>query len=136
MVIKLMAHVLTSSVRLKKLYFLSKLILCFILEFFELFKGFRLMFHQIDISIPTQIISEGNEVLITPLAVVLIGPHTSLCTSPNKSDALSQLFAKGVLVILPSRQDSHVLNDSKSNEVRIPSSWSFFMRFQLIWPSR
>src|SRR3954463_9022531 len=65
MVIKLMAHVLASSVRPKKLYFLAELILCFILEFFELFKGFLLMFHQIDISIPTQIISEGNEVLIT-----------------------------------------------------------------------
>src|SRR3954467_4316427 len=45
MVIKLMAHVLASSVRPKKLYFLAELILCFILEFFELFKGFRLMFH-------------------------------------------------------------------------------------------
>src|SRR3954462_5653630 len=65
MVIKLMAHVLASSVRPKKLYFLAELILCFILEFFELFKGFRLMFHQVDISIPTQIISKGNEVLIT-----------------------------------------------------------------------
>src|SRR4051812_3119562 len=65
MVIKLMAHVLASSVRTKKLYFLAELILCFILEFFELFKGLRLMFHQVDISIPTQIISEGNEVLIT-----------------------------------------------------------------------
>src|SRR4051812_25440076 len=65
MVIKLMAHVLASSVQPKKLYFLAELILCLILEFFELFKGFRLMFHQVDMSLPTQIISEGNEVLIT-----------------------------------------------------------------------
>ena len=39
---------------------------------------------------------------------------------------------KGVLVIFPSRQDSHVSNDSKSNEFRIPSSWSFFIRFSLM----
>ena len=45
MVIKLMAHVLASTVRPQKLYFLAELILYLILEFLELFKGFRLVFH-------------------------------------------------------------------------------------------
>jgi len=66
-----------------------------------------------------------------PLAIELIGPYTSVCMSSSKSDALSGKPVNGVLVILPSKQASHVSYDSKSNEVRSPSEWSF-MRFSLI----
>ena len=47
-----------------------------------------------------------------PLAVELNGLHTSECIRPNKSLALSLYPVKGVLVIFPNKQDSHVSNDS------------------------
>ena len=47
-----------------------------------------------------------------PLAVELDGPHTSECIRPNNSLALSLCQVKGVLVIFPNKQDSHVSNDS------------------------
>ena len=62
MIIKLLAHVLTSMIRLQKLYSLAELIL--ILKLFELFKSFRLVPHQIDISISTQVVGKSHEVLI------------------------------------------------------------------------
>jgi hypothetical protein len=39
------------------------MILHFILELFELFKGFCLVPHQIDIAVSTQVIDKGNKVL-------------------------------------------------------------------------
>ena len=36
----------------------------FTLKFFELFKCFRILFHQVDIPIPTQIICEGQKIMI------------------------------------------------------------------------
>jgi len=39
------------------------MILHFILELFELFKGFCLVSHQIDIAVPTQVIGKVNKVV-------------------------------------------------------------------------
>ena len=94
------------------------------------------MLHLVDIAISIKIIRKCYEVLGSPLAVVLIGPHTSVCMSSNKSDALSRKHVKGVLAILPCKQASHVLYDSKLNEVRSPSECSFFMCFSLTRPKR
>ena len=64
MIIKLLAHVLTSMIRSQKLYSLAELILNLILKLFELFKSLRLVPHQIDISISTQVAGKSHEVLI------------------------------------------------------------------------
>src|SRR3954468_20842895 len=45
-------------------YFLVTMILYFTLKFFELFKRFRLMFHQVDIPISAQIICEVLKIMI------------------------------------------------------------------------
>jgi hypothetical protein len=63
MIAKLMTQILTSPIRSQGLNFLATLIFNLILKFLELFKGFRLMLHQIDIAISTQIINESYEVL-------------------------------------------------------------------------
>ena len=44
--------------------FLITMILHFTLKFFEIFRCFRLVFHQVDIPIPTQIICEGQKITI------------------------------------------------------------------------
>ena len=49
----------------KILIFLSKLVFYFSLEFLELFIGFRLISHLVDIIISTEIISKGDEVTTT-----------------------------------------------------------------------
>ncbi|KAJ0870373.1 hypothetical protein HanRHA438_Chr11g0499731 [Helianthus annuus] len=52
---------------------------------------------------------------LSPFLVIgLKGPHTSECMIPNKSLALSNVPLKGVLVILPCKQDSHTLNELSS----------------------
>jgi hypothetical protein len=43
-----------------------------------------------------------------PLVVVLIGPHTYVCMSSGKSEAFLGKPKKDILVILPSKQASHV----------------------------
>src|SRR3954465_11053905 len=48
----------------RNFYFLVTMILYLTLKFFELFKRFRLMFHQVDISISAQIICEGQKIMI------------------------------------------------------------------------
>src|SRR3954465_810873 len=48
----------------RNFYFLVTMILYFTLKFFELFKRFRLMFHQVDIPISSQIICEGQKIMI------------------------------------------------------------------------
>src|SRR3954468_14012893 len=53
----------------RNFYFLVTMILHFTLKFFELFKCFRLMFHQVDIPISAQITCEVQK--ITILAVGL-----------------------------------------------------------------
>ena len=58
-----------SNIRLRdqiaeKLYFLVTMIFHFTLKLYELFKCFRLMFHQVDILISTQIICEGHKIMI------------------------------------------------------------------------
>jgi hypothetical protein len=60
--LKLVAQILALSIRMKVLDLLIKLIFDIILKFLELLKGFRLIFHQIDIPISTQ---EGHKVTIT-----------------------------------------------------------------------
>src|SRR3954468_3543923 len=65
MIAKLVTQILTTSIRLQVLDFLSELILDLILKFFEPFKGFRLMLHQVNIPISTQVISKGHEVTKT-----------------------------------------------------------------------
>ena len=44
--------------------------------------------------------------------IVLKGPHTSVCMSPKRSEALSPIPVKGALVIFPHKQDSHTSKDS------------------------
>src|SRR5688572_13484442 len=63
MIAKLVAQILASTIRSQGLNFLATLIFNFILKFLELFKGFRLVPHQVDIAISTKIISESYEVL-------------------------------------------------------------------------
>jgi hypothetical protein len=65
MFLKLKTQILASSVRTKMLDLSNELIFDLFLKFLELFKGFRFMLHQIDISISTQIISKGHEVMMT-----------------------------------------------------------------------
>src|SRR3954463_6538795 len=69
---KLITQIFTSTVRSPKLYFLVTMIFHFTLKFFELFKCFRLMFHQVDIPISAQIICEGKKITI---AAASINPH-------------------------------------------------------------
>ena len=49
-----------------------------------------------------------------PLALMFIGSHTSVCIRPRISLSLSSFSLKSDLVILPSRQDLQVGNDSQS----------------------
>src|SRR3954464_11296396 len=65
MIAKLVTQIFTSTIRSQGLYFLATLILYFTLKLLELFKSFRLMTHQVDITISTEIISESNEVVIS-----------------------------------------------------------------------
>src|ERR1043165_7926854 len=62
MIAKLVNHILATTIRSKVLDFLSELIFDFTLKFLELFKGFRLVLHQVNIPISTQVISKGHEV--------------------------------------------------------------------------
>src|SRR3990170_8915637 len=61
---KLVTQIFASAIRSLKLYFLVTMILHFTLKFFELFKCFRLVFDEVDIPIPTQIICEGQKIMI------------------------------------------------------------------------
>src|SRR3990170_8541671 len=71
MLAKLMTKIFASTIRPQKLNLFVTMIFYLILKFFELFKGFRLMLHQVDIAIPTQIISKSHEVEIpTPCGCV------------------------------------------------------------------
>src|ERR1043165_3199517 len=65
MIIKLLTQIFTSTIRSQKFDRLAELILYFILKLLELFKGFRLMPHQVDISISAQVVGESHEVLVT-----------------------------------------------------------------------
>src|SRR3954468_4497306 len=65
MIIKLLTQIFTSTIRSQKFDRLAELILYFILKLLELFKGFRLVPHQVDISIYAQVIGESHEVLVT-----------------------------------------------------------------------
>src|SRR3989337_3131166 len=66
---KFVTQIFSSTIRSQKLYFLVMMIFHFTLKFFELFKCFRLMFHQVDIPIPAQIICEGQKITI-PAAIL------------------------------------------------------------------
>ena len=70
-----------------------------------------------------------------PRALTFIGPHTSLCINSNKSLALLPFAEKGLLVILPSKQDSQIGNGSITKELSIPSLTSLSILFRLIWPN-
>src|SRR4051812_3033427 len=61
MIAKFMTQIFTSMT----FYFLATLILYLILKLLEPFKSFRLMLHQVDITISTEIISKSNEVVIS-----------------------------------------------------------------------
>src|ERR1043165_9425147 len=65
MTAKLVTQILATRIRLKVLDFLSELIFDLILKFLELFKGFRLVLHQVNISISAQVISKGHEITKT-----------------------------------------------------------------------
>src|SRR5688572_30122930 len=103
MIDKFVAQILASMIRSQGLNFLATLIFNFILKFLELFKGFRLVPHQVGISISTKIISKSYEVLVPSSGCrahwsTYIGMYKS-----NKSNALSGKPVKGALVILPSK---------------------------------
>src|SRR6187399_269867 len=59
-----MTQIFTPTIRSQELYFSVTLILNLILKFFELFKGLRLVFHQIDIPVSTQVIREGENITV------------------------------------------------------------------------
>ena len=61
---KLVTQIFFSTIRSYKLDFLVTMIFHLTLKFFELFKCFRLMFHQVDIPISAQIICEGEKMKI------------------------------------------------------------------------
>jgi hypothetical protein len=63
MVTKLMAQIFPTMIRSHEFNCLANMILHFILELFELFKGFCLVPHQTGIAISTQVIGKGNKVL-------------------------------------------------------------------------
>src|SRR3954469_10996679 len=65
MIAKFVTQIFTSTIRPQGLYFLPMLILYFTLKLLELFKSFRLMPHQVDITISSEIISKSNEVVIS-----------------------------------------------------------------------
>ena len=69
------------------------------------------------------------------LASIFMGPYTSIYTNSNKSLALLPLDEKGLLVILPSRQDSQTGIGSSTSEGKIPSFASLSILFRLMWPS-
>src|SRR3989337_1058203 len=58
---KLVTQIFSSTIRSQKLYFLVTMIFHFTLKFFELFKCFRLMFHQVDIPLSYKIICEEKK---------------------------------------------------------------------------
>ena len=89
----------------RNFYFLVTMILYFTLKFFELFKCFRLVFHQVDIPISAQIICEGQKITIP---AVSLNTHRTrqLCIISNKSVARSIVPENGILVILPMRHGS------------------------------
>src|SRR3989337_664761 len=66
---KLVTQIFSSTIGSQKLYFLGTMIFHFTLKFFELFKCFRLMFHQVDIPISTQIICEGQKITIPAVSL-------------------------------------------------------------------
>src|SRR6266566_7714557 len=101
----------------------------FTLKLLELFKHLRLVFHQVNIPISTQIISEGKKIAISTARFNTHWIATSTCIVSNKSLARFIISENGVLVILPKRHGPHVSTDSKSRESKDPSAWSFFMRF-------
>ena len=55
-----MAQIFSTTIRSQEFNYLAGMILYFILEFFEPFKRFYLIPHQIDIAISAQVISKGN----------------------------------------------------------------------------
>src|SRR3954468_18788280 len=99
------------------------------LKFLKLLESFGLMFHEIDIPISTQVISEGKNITITTAQCYTHwATHIGMYIS-NKSIARSIILENGVLVILPIRHASHLSSDSKSSDSRSPPEWSFFIRF-------
>ena len=69
---KFSTKVFTSSIRSKNLNRFFYLFFYFMTEFLDPFKGLRLVFHEIHISIPRQIIDKGNEVGIITLDLHII----------------------------------------------------------------
>src|SRR3954470_9200803 len=101
----------------------------FTLKFFELFKCFRLMFHQVDIPISAQIICEGQKIMI-PAASLNIHRTTYISMYDfQQSFACFIVPENGVLVILPMRHGLQAINESKTNESKSPSALNFFMPF-------
>ena len=84
----------------------------FTLKLFELFKCFRLVFHQVDILIYAQIICEDQKIMI-PAASLNIHRTTYISMYDfQQSVARSIVPENGVLVILPMRHGSQVPSDS------------------------
>ena len=76
------------------------------------------MFKQVNITITTEIIRKGSEVVSSLHDTCLSGPQSSV----------SILCEKGFLVILPETQDTHLSNDS-SFDFKIPSRLKSFNAF-------
>src|SRR4051812_38447344 len=62
---KLVTKILSSTIGSYKFDLSVTMIFNFTLKFFELFKCIRLVFHQVNISISTQIIRESHEITIS-----------------------------------------------------------------------
>ena len=58
------------------------------------------MFKQVNITITTEIINKGSEVVSFLHDICLIGPQTSVCIIPSRSVALSVWCEKGFLAYI------------------------------------
>ena len=113
----------------RNFYFLVMMIFHFTLKFFELFKCFRLMFHQVDIPISAQIICEGQKItLFTACLSTHWTAHIKMCYFQQvailfhftENEAFQSSCQCGMICISQAIQNQVSPND--------PSAWSFFMR--------
>ena len=96
----------------RNFYFLVTMIFHFTLKFFELFKCFRLMFHQVDIHISAQIICEVQKITIPAVSLNIHRTTYISMYDFQQICCLLRCSGNGVLVILPKRHGSQASSDS------------------------
>ena len=112
------------------------MILHFTLKYFELFKCFRLVFHQVDILISAQIIREDQKIMI-PTASLNIH-RTTYISMYDFQQICCSLHSTGEWCF------SHISHEAWFASIKWfiikwfqnPSACSFFMRFTPIWPKQ